>query len=106
MHLNSMAVLALICVICVVIISVLIVIIKDLRTANTTQAREYNVLRNQYNALQQDYTNYVQIQQKKEEAHAQTQAQIADVATATPNDIAEQLQHRSKSGVRNKNSCS
>lgn len=81
-------------------------VIKTLRTANTTQAREYNALRNQYNALQQDYTNYIQIQQKKEEAHAQTQSQIADVATATPSDIAEQLQHRSKSGVRNKNSRS
>ena len=106
MHLNSIMVLALICVLCIVIISILIVIINALRTANTTQAHEYNILRNQYNALQQDYTNYVQIQQKKEEAHAQIQEQIADVATATPSDVAEQLQHRSKSGVRNKNSRS
>lgn len=81
-------------------------LIKELRTANTTQEREYNALRNQYNALQQDYTHYIQIQQQKEEAHAQTQSQIADVATATPSDIAEQLQHRPKSGVRNKNSRS
>lgn len=106
MHLNSIMVLALICVLCIVVISILIIVIKELHTANTTQAHEYNVLRNQYNALQQDYTHYIQIQQKKEEAHAQTQSQIADVATATPSDIAEQLQHRSKSGVRNKNSRS
>lgn len=106
MHLNSTIILALICVLCIIVISILIVVISNLRTANATQAREYNILRNQYTALQQDYTNYVQIQQKKEEAHAQTQSQIADVATATPSDIAEQLQHRSKSGVCNKDSCS
>ena len=66
---------------------------------------EHDMLRNRYNALQQDYNAYQYAQQKKEEANAQTQQTLADVATASPNAIADQLQHR-KNRVRNKDSSS
>ena len=66
---------------------------------------EHNLLRNRYNALQQDYTAYKFAQQKKEEANAQTQQALADIATASSNELADQLQHR-KNRVRNKDSSS
>lgn len=68
-----------------------------------TLSVEHNTLRNRYNALQQDYTAYQIATQKKEEANAQTQQALADVATASPNELANQLQHR-KNRVRNKDS--
>ena len=74
---------------------------KEYKTLTT----EHNTLRNQYNALQQDYNTYRYAQQKKEEANAQTQQTLADIATASPNDLASQLQHR-KNRVRNKDSSS
>ena len=66
---------------------------------------EHDMLRNRYNALQQDYNAYQYAQQKKEEANAQTQQNLANIATANPNTLAEQLQHR-KNRVRNKNGSS
>ena len=66
---------------------------------------EYNMLRNSYNALQQDYTAYKFAQQKKEEANAQTQQALADIATVDSNELASQLQHR-KNRVRNKDNSS
>lgn len=66
---------------------------------------EHDMLRNRYNALQQDYTAYQYAQQKKEEANAQTQQALADIATADSNELASQLQHR-KNRVRNKDNSS
>lgn len=74
---------------------------KEYKTLNT----EYDMLRNRYNALQQDYEAYQYAQQKKEEANAQTQQNLANIATASPDTLAEQLQHR-KNRVRNKDSSS
>lgn len=73
---------------------------KEYKALNT----EHDILRNRYNALQQDYTAYQYAQQKKEEAYAQTQQALANVATADASTIAEQLQNRPKKSVRNKDS--
>ena len=78
---------------------------KSLHRANKTLVTELNRLRNSYNGLQQDYANYRLAQQQKEEVHAQTQQTLADIATASSNDVIDQLQHR-KNRVHNKNSSS
>lgn len=69
-----------------------------------TLSVEHDMLRNRYNALQQDYKAYQFAMQKKEEQYAQTQQALAEVATADASTIADKLQNRPKKSVRNKDS--
>lgn len=92
-------------VVLIIIVLSLVAWLKSECRANKTLTTELNRLRNSYNGLQQDYANYKLAQQQKEEAHAQTQQTLADIATASSTDVINQLQHR-KDRVRNKNSSS
>lgn len=92
-------------VICVGIIALLILWVKNLRTALKTLNVEHDILRNKYNGLQQTYAEYQYAMQHKEELHAQTQQQLADIATADDATVIEQLQNRSNR-VHNEDSSS
>ncbi len=92
-------------VVLIIIILTLVTWLKSERKANKTLTTELNRLRNSYNGLQQDYANYRLAQQQKEEAYAQTQQTLADIATASSTDVINQLQHR-ENRVRNKNGSS
>lgn len=73
---------------------------KEYKTLNA----EHDILRNRYNALQQDYTAYQFAMQKKEEQYAETQQKLAEITAADASTIANKLQNRPKKSVRNKDS--